>query len=110
MIEVDLLDADGAIISIAAVDETFWAQYGAQATDYASQHGLGVYASATAPAAGTAERNVAAWGDWTNMVASAGVGVKLRPTGWSTGKTALVVAASAAGAGLVGYLIWRLLP
>ena len=109
MIEVDLLDADGGITSIFAVDETFWSQYGAQATAYAAQNGLGVYASTSAPVAGTAERNVSAWGDWTNGVASAGVGLKLKPAGWSTGKTVAVIGASVAGVGLIGYLAWRLL-
>ena len=110
MIAVQLLDADGAILSTAAVDETFWANYGAQATQYASDRGLGVYAATYPPDAGTAERNVYAWGDWQNWVASTNVSAKLAPTGWSTTKKVVVIGASVAGVGLLGYLLYRLLP
>lgn len=109
MIAVELLDADGATISLAAVDETFWANYGAQATQYASQRGLGVYANTYPPDAGTAERNVYQWGDFTNWVASTSASAKLAPQGWSTTKKVAVIGASVAGVGLLGYLAWRLL-
>jgi hypothetical protein len=109
MIAVQLLDADGAIVSTAAVDETFWAQYGSQATDYASQRGLGVFAASYPPDAGTAERNIYAWADWTNWIASTSASAKLAPAGWSTTKKVVVIGASAAGVAFAGYLAWRFL-
>jgi len=109
MIEVDLLDADGAIVSIAAVDETFWSFYAIQATAYAAQQGLGVYTGSGPPQPGTAERNVASWPAFTNWVAAQSASAKLAPQGWSTTKKVVVIGASAAGAGLLGYLTWRLL-
>jgi hypothetical protein len=68
--EVDLTDQDGGIVSIAAVDDTFWANSGAWATGYAASKGMGVFVPGGAPQPGSAERNIAAVGDWQNWLAS----------------------------------------
>jgi hypothetical protein len=111
MIEVDLLDADGVIISVGAVDETFWNTYGAAATGYAAQRGLGIFVPGGAPQTGTAERNVYQWGDLQNWVASTSIGraapTAVAPAGWSTGE---IAAAVAAGVAVGGLLAWLLLP
>jgi hypothetical protein len=111
MIEVDLLDGDGVIISIGAVDETFWNTNGAAATGYAAQRGLGIFVPGGAPQQGTAERNVSVWGDFQNWVASTSIGraapTATGPAGWSAGEIAAATAVAAVGLGL---LLWRLLP
>lgn len=110
MIEVDLQDQDGGIISIGAVDENFWNSYGIQATAYAAQRGIGIFVPGGPPQVGTAERNIYAWGDFTQWVASTSAGVSLRTSGssgWSTGAIVAAVVAGTAAGGLLVFLLTR---
>ena len=88
-IAVQLLDGDGAILSIANVDDAFWNGNSDNATSYASGKGLGVYAAAYPPDAGTAERNINTWGDWTQWVDGNQFDVK-KPLAAPSGKLAAV--------------------
>ncbi len=74
-IAVDLLDSDGVIVSVAAVDPNFWAANATQATAYAQQHGFDFYVPGGPPGPTEAERGVASMGDVQNWVASQNVGV-----------------------------------
>lgn len=66
-IEVDLLDQDGVIVSIAAVDETFWAANSAAATATAASKGFSVDVPSDSPNLSKAELNISnlgGWGSW----------------------------------------------
>ncbi len=108
--EVDLTDQDGAVLSIAAVDDTFWASSGAWATGYAASKGVGVYVPGGAPQPGSAERNITAAGDWQNWVASIYTGAVLKPQATPTaivpcaGPSPTVLGASAIG-GMFGAVL-----
>ncbi len=79
-IEVDLLNSDGVIVSIAAVDPNYWASSSASATSYVQQRGFDFFVPGGPPATGTAERSVASLADVQNWLAAQDVGVVRRPS------------------------------
>jgi len=105
--EVDLSDQDGVIISSAAVDDTVWAQQGAQITALATSKGFYVDTNLGDPP----ERNVNSWADasaWINGTAAAGLSLKTTATTGSsttTRKALTVGAAVAAALGLLALFI-----
>jgi hypothetical protein len=70
VIEVDLVDDDGVIVSLAAVDETFWAAWSAQALALAADRGLDAVAQTYAPDPGAAERNITCLAEFQAWVAA----------------------------------------
>lgn len=85
MIEVDITDSDGGILSIAAVEPNFWNANSTQAEALAVRKGLDFYVPGGPPAATAAERNVYSMGDIQNWLASMGsVGVVYRPPSKTT--------------------------
>lgn len=70
MTEIDLLDSDGVIRSIASVDENFWNANGPQMTALARQKGGDTYAPGRPPDPGAAERSVSSVGDFQNWMST----------------------------------------
>jgi len=103
-IEVDLLDQDGVIVSIAAADPNFWAYYSGYATTYAAQRGFDIYVPGGAPQPGTVERGLTAWGDFTNWVANNAAGARAPAPVPSSSSTPIVIGLAAVAALALGAL------
>ena len=68
--EVDLIDQDGGIASVAAAEVNFWNADSSQAAAWADQYGFTLQVLPNPPAPGRAERNLYAWGDFQQWLAS----------------------------------------
>lgn len=106
MIEVDLIDSDGGIASVAAAEENFWNASSSQAAAWAAQYGYTLDVKATPPAPGTYERNLYQWGDYQNWLASQNASAVRSPT---AGSSTTEVVAGVAVVGIVLGVFWWLL-
>lgn len=75
-IELDLIDGDGVIVSVAQTDDGVWAQIAGQAQQAASQKGFVIVSG---PVYNQAERTISNLGSIQNWLAAQNVG-KTAPT------------------------------
>jgi hypothetical protein len=114
-VELDLIDSDGVIQSVAACDAAVWSASGASLQGYASARGYAINEYDTPPDAGTASANLTSVTDvqqWVNGVALTAVGAATASPGTAgaggagSAPTGLLVALGLAG-GVLVWLLWR---